>query len=141
MQAEPAARRPGTPRLGWARAADGGTEASSDQRASGRLLPVRAPTRALVALGAAHALTLPVDRKVRDVERTLLMRLPTLVRPRGADQVNAVLLAGRDQLLRADISRVDQVLGGGKSRAGQGCVDRAGAHRLVHVGRCGVGVD
>src|SRR3954462_1146427 len=107
MQAEPAARRPGTARLGRARAADGGTEACTDERASGRLVPVRAPIRALAPLGAAHAVALPVDRKVGDVERVLLTRLPTLVRPRRADQGDAMPLAGRDQMLGAHVGGVD----------------------------------
>src|ERR1700712_4247446 len=72
--------------------------------------PLRAPACTLMALRTAHAAALPIDDEARDVDRTGILHLPTLVGPRGADQGNPVLLAGLHQRLGAHVSRVDQVL-------------------------------
>jgi hypothetical protein len=60
--------------------------------------------------------------------------LPGRVRPRRANQVDAVVLAAAHQQLGVDVGGVDQVLAGDQAFAGQGRVDRGGAPGLVHGG-------
>lgn len=101
---------------------------------------VIAPGGAFVALGAAHALALPIHREVSGTERAFLLLLPALVWPWRADQVDAVALASSDDVACADVARISQVLGRGQPLGGQRVVDRLGAHRLVHIGWRGLGV-
>ena len=94
-----------------------------------------------MTFGAARLLSVPVHGEVVDAERTLGPSLPARVSPRRTDQVDAVALAGDDDVTRADVARVDQVLGRCHALGGQRVVDGTGAGRLMHVGRRRLAVD
>jgi hypothetical protein len=113
VQREPAADRPGAARPHQARPAIGRAEAYSDVGPACGFVPVLAPARALMALGAAHAMLVPIHREVGGTERTLILHLPALVGPRRADELDPVLLTGTHEVFGADVARVDEVLGRG----------------------------
>src|SRR3954463_7631723 len=75
--------RPGAQRLRGAGLAGGRTKVDFDAVAA-RLFLVFAPTHAVLARGAAHALSLPIDRKGFEAEGPLPPVLPTHVLGRGA---------------------------------------------------------
>src|SRR4051794_817436 len=106
-------RSPGATRPRRAGPAIGRAEACVDEGTAGSLIPVLAPARALMALGAAHAALVPLHREVGGEERTLL-HLPALVRSRRADQLDPMLLAGAYEVFGTDVARVGQVLSRGQ---------------------------
>ena len=92
------------------------------------------------ALRAAHRPPVPVHGEVGDEEGAFRLGSASSGPGARADQVDAVPLAGRDEVLGADIGGVDQVLGRRQPLGGERGVDRLGAHGLVDVGRRRVGV-
>jgi hypothetical protein len=84
---------------------------------------------------------LPVHGEVGDEEGLLLLCLPVPDRARGPDEVDAVPLTGRDEVLGADLGGVDQMLGREEALGGERGVDRLGPHGLMDVGRSHVGVE
>ena len=94
-----------------------------------------------MALGAAHAPLRSVHPEVCHLERAVCLVLSALIRARRADQVDPVLVTGRDEVTCADISRVDQMRRWRYILGRQRGVDGGDAHRFMHVGRGGLGVD
>jgi len=96
---------------GRATAAVGSPELGADLSALTWAFHVPVPAGAVLAFWATHPALIPIHGEVGRAECSLDVALPTQVRPAGADQVYAVLLAGGDEMVRADVSGVHQVLG------------------------------
>src|SRR3954466_8950858 len=132
--------RPRAQRLRGAGLAGGRTKVDFDAVAA-RFVLVFAPTHAVLAGGAAHALVLPIDRKGLNAEGPLPPVLPTHVLGRGPDKVDPVALSGLHKLSGAHVGGINQMCPRGQSLAGERSMDGAGAPGLVNAGRCGVDVD
>jgi hypothetical protein len=61
--------------------------------------------------------SVPVDDEPGQVERGVVAGLPAGVRRQRADQLDAMVVGRRKDLPDADITRVDQVVSGSRSRA------------------------
>src|SRR4051794_23236324 len=96
--------RPGAAGPGRAGATVGGSEPGPDRAPLARALGALEPARALLALRTARHAPVPVHGEVGGAERFLGAGLPALVRTGRADQVDAVLLVGHDEVVGADIS-------------------------------------
>src|SRR3954467_15352658 len=127
-------------RLRGAGLAGGRTKVDFDAVAR-RFVLVLAPTHAVLARRAAHALSLPIDRKGFQAEGPLPPVLPTHVLGRGPDKVDPVALPGLHKLSGAHVSGINQMRARGQSLAGERSMNGAGAPGLVNAGRCGVDVD
>src|SRR4051812_9552344 len=132
--------RPRAQRLGGAGLAGGRTKVDFDAGAA-RFVLVFAPTHAVLARGAAHALALPIYRKSFHAEGPLPPVLPTHVLGRGPDKVDPVALPGLNKLSRAHVGGINQMRARGQSLAGERGMKGAGAPGLVNAGRCGADVD
>src|SRR3954451_10074413 len=131
---------PRAQRLREAGLTGGRTEVDFDAVAA-RFVLVFAPTHAVLAGGAAHALVLPIDRKGFEAEGPLPPMLPTHVLGRGPDKVDPVAFPGLNKLSRAHVGGINQMCPRGQSLAGERSMNGAGAPGLVNAGRCGVDVD
>src|SRR3954452_11144437 len=89
--------RPRAQRLTGAGLADGRSEVDFDAVAPSFVL-VFAPTHAVLARGAAHALVLPIYRKGFHAEGPLPPVLPTHILGRGPDKIDPVALPGLHKL-------------------------------------------
>ena len=58
------------------------------------------------AFGTCHPAVLPVNLKLRDVERTFGTSLPAVIRTQGTHQVDAILLATIQHQVSSSISRI-----------------------------------
>src|SRR5215207_443021 len=96
--------RPGAAGPGRAGATVGGSEPGPDRAPLARALGALEPARALLALRAARYAPVPVHGEVGGAECCLGAALPALVRTGRANQVDAVLLVGHDEVVSADIS-------------------------------------
>src|SRR5829696_7992882 len=85
--------RPRAQRLRGAGLTGGRTKVDFDAVAA-RFVLIFAPTHAVLARGAAHALALPIYRKGVNAEGPLPPVLPTHVLGRGPDKVNPVAFPG-----------------------------------------------
>src|SRR5215210_7105906 len=132
--------RPRAQRLRGAGLAGGRTKVDFDAVAA-RFVLVFAPTRAVLAGGAAHALSLPIHRKSFHAEGLFPPVLPTHVLGRGPDKVDPVAFSGLNKLSGAPVSGINQMRARGQSLAGERSMNGAGAPGLVNAGRCGVDVD
>src|SRR3954451_14874840 len=132
--------RPRAQRLRGAGLAGGRTKVDFDAVAASFVL-VFAPTHAVLAGGAAHALSLPIDRKGLKAEGPLPPVLPTHVLGRGPDKVDPVALSGLHKLSGTHVGGINQMRPRGQSLAGERSMNGAGALGLVNAGRCGVDVD
>src|SRR5215204_2995688 len=106
-----------------------------------RFVLVFAPTHAVLARGAAHALALPIHRKGVNAEGPLPPVLPTHVLGRGPDKVDPVAVSGLNKLSGAHVGGINQMRARGQPLAGERSLDGPGAPGLVNAGRCGVNVD
>src|SRR5215212_11101816 len=132
--------RPRAQRLGGAGLAGGRTKVDFNAVAA-RFVLVFAPTHAVLAGGAAHALSLPIDRKGFEAEGPLPPVLPTHVLGRGPDKIDPVALPGLHKLSGAHVGGINQMRPRGQSLAGERSMNGAGAPGLVNAGRRGVDVD
>src|SRR4051794_40244864 len=132
--------RPRAQRLRGAGLAGGRTKVDFDAVAASFVL-VFAPTHAVLARRAAHALALPIHRKGFEAEGPLPPVLPTHVLGRGPDKVDPVALPGLNKLSGAHVGGINQMRPRGQSLAGERGMNGAGAPGLVNAGRCGVDVD
>src|SRR4051812_14629316 len=118
--------RPRAQRLGGAGLTGGRTEVDFDAVAA-RFVLVFAPTHAVLARGAAHALSLPIYRKGFQAEGPLPPVLPTHVLGRGPRKVRLVALPCLNKLSGAHVSGINQMRARGQSLAGQRSMNGAGA--------------
>src|SRR3954453_19895953 len=132
--------RPRAQRLRGAGLAGGRTKVDFDAVAA-RFVLVLAPTHAVLALGAAHALSLPIHRKGFHAEGPLPPVLPTHILGRGPDKVDLVAFSGLNKLSGAHVGGINQMGARGQPLAGKRSMNGAGAPGLVNAGRCGVDVD
>src|SRR5215204_508992 len=132
--------RPRAQRLRGAGLAGGRTKVDFDA-VPARFVLVFAPTHAVLARGAAHALALPIHRKGVNAEGPLAPVLPTHVLGRGPDKVDPVAFSGLNKLSGAHVGGINQMRPRGQSLAGERSMNGAGAPGLVNAGRCGVDVD
>src|SRR4051812_10492970 len=84
-----------------------------------RSVLVLAPTHAVLARGAAHALSLPIHRKGFHAEGPLPPVLPTHVLGRGPDKVDLVALPGLNKLSGAHVGGINQMRARGHPLAGE----------------------
>jgi hypothetical protein len=71
-----------------------------------------APVAAGLAVGAGDLLAVPVDAELSEVKAVLVAGLPAGVWRQRADQLDAVVGAGVQDVVDADIAGVDEMLGG-----------------------------
>src|SRR3954447_3982730 len=107
----------------------GRTEVDFDAVAA-RFVLVFAPTHAVLARGAAHALALPIHRKGVEAEAPLPPVLPTHVLGRGPDKVDPVALPGLHKLSGAHVGGINQMRARGQPLAGERGMNGAGAPGL-----------
>jgi len=74
-------------------------------------------------------MAIPVHGDVGDEKGILFLRLPVLDRTCETDQTDAVALARFDQVLGADVSGIDQMLGRGQALDRERGMDRLRALR------------
>src|SRR3954447_16537453 len=131
------------PRAQWLRGAGltGGRTKVDFDAVAARFVLIFAPTHAVLARRAAHALALPIHRKGFNAEGPLPPVLPTHVLGRGPDKVDSVALPCLNKLSGAHVSGINQMRARGQSLAGQRSMNGAGAPGLMNAGRCGVDVD
>src|SRR5215203_5941291 len=132
--------RPRAQRLRGAGLTGGRTKVDFDAVAA-RFVLIFAPTHAVLARGAAHALALPLYRKGVNAEGPLPPVLPTHVLGRGPDKVDPVAFSGLNKLSGAHVGSINQMRPRGQSLAGERSMNGAGAPGLVNAGRCGIDVD
>src|SRR5215210_3111445 len=132
--------RPRAQRLREAGLTGGRTKVDFDA-VPARFVLVFAPTHAVLAGGAAHALSLPIHRKGVKAEGPLPPVLPTHILGRGPDKVDPVAFPGLHKLSGAHVGGINQMRARGQSLAGERSMNGAGAPGLVNAGRCGVVVD
>jgi hypothetical protein len=90
------------------------------------------PVAAGVAVGAGDLLAVPVDVEPGEVKAILVAGLPAGVRRQWADQFDAMVGAGGQEVIDADVAGVDQVLVG--QQVGVGEVGVAGGDGVDVIG-------
>ena len=93
----------------------------------------------MLCLGAGHALSLPVNGEVRQIQRAWRARLPAGVDMDRPQQVNRVRVAAVQDAFGADVAGIDQMLLRQKVLLHQLCMDRL--QRVVVLLRRGCGLD
>src|SRR3954462_4456570 len=125
--------RPRAQRLRGAGLAGGRTKVDFDAVAASFVL-VFAPTHAVLAGGAAHALVLPIDRKGLKAEGPLPPVLPTHVLGRAPDKIDPEALPGLNKQSGAHVGGINQMRPRGQPLAGERGMNGAGAGRVANSG-------
>ena len=81
------------------------------------------PTDTCVTFGTGRVLGLPVDGKLTGLEAHLLLGLPAVISPRGANEINAIILLAPVQELCVNIASIDEMLPRQQVLVLQSCMD------------------